>query len=290
MLGSQQISGERSLKQMHRTRRSTALGVLALCAVGLGALLFGVATHAATGQARSHAAAKVTVVTVTAGKPSELAFKLSKSSNLAAGTVTFNVTNAGAITHSFEICTKPTATSAKNSCTGKVTKMLKHGQKATLTVVLTKTGKYEYLCTVPGHAGAGMKGLLGIGVKITTTTSTNPSAVGGTGGGSTTTTGGGSTGGGSTGGGSTGGAVTYPTGNAANGKNVFNTVGCSGCHGFAAAGSPAGDGPTLDGLKLSVAVVESTVASGGAAMPPFAGQLTPQQIADVAAFVSQGSM
>ena len=278
---------------MHRTRRSTALGVLALCAVGLGALLFGVATHAATGQARSHGAAKVTVVTVTAGKPTELAFKLSKSSSLPPGTFTFNVTNAGAITHSFEICTKPTATSAKNSCTGKVTKMLKHGQKATLTVVLTKKGTYEYLCTVPGHAAAGMKGLLGVGVKVTSTSSSastsGPSAAGGSSStGSTGSTGTGSTGTGSTGTGSTG-TVTYPTGNAANGKTVFNTVGCSGCHGFAAAGSPAGDGPALDGLKLTVAVVESTVASGGAAMPPFAGQLTAQQIADVAAFVAQGS-
>ena len=166
---------------MHRTRRSTTLGVLALCAVGVGALLFGVETHAATGQARTHAATKVTIVAVTAGKPSELAFKLSKFSNLPVGTVRFNVTDGGALSHDFKLCTAPSATSAKNACVGKVTPMLKHGQKAILTVVITKKGKYEYLCTVPGHAGAGMKGLVGIGVPVTASTTGNPSAVGGTG-------------------------------------------------------------------------------------------------------------
>jgi len=34
-------------------------------------------------------------------------------------------------------------------------------------VKLTKSGKYEYLCAVPGHAAAGMKGLIGIGVAVT---------------------------------------------------------------------------------------------------------------------------
>ena len=38
--------------------------------------------------------------------------------------------------------------------------MVTPGNKATLTVNLTKAGKYEYLCTVSGHAAAGMKGLI----------------------------------------------------------------------------------------------------------------------------------
>src|SRR5215471_4970741 len=144
---------------MQRIRRTTVVAVFGVCALGLGAWSLGVATGPASGHVRSHAAAKVTVVTVTAGKPSELAFKLSKFSALPAGAVTFKV------------CTTPVATSAKNACVGKVTKMLKAGQSATLAVVLTKKGKYEYLCTVPGHAGAGMKGLLGIGVKLTAASS-----------------------------------------------------------------------------------------------------------------------
>jgi uncharacterized cupredoxin-like copper-binding protein len=34
------------------------------------------------------------------------------------------------------------------------------GQTAKLTVTFTKAGSYPYLCTVPGHAAAGMKGVL----------------------------------------------------------------------------------------------------------------------------------
>jgi uncharacterized cupredoxin-like copper-binding protein len=109
-----------------------------------------------------------TTVTVTAGKPSELAFTLSKVANLKAGTVTFKVKNVGRATHDFKVCTSPVKSASKNTCNGKVTKMLKTGQSAVLTVKLTKKGMYEYLCSVPGHAAAGMKGLLGIGVPITT--------------------------------------------------------------------------------------------------------------------------
>src|SRR4051812_33074430 len=144
----------------------------------------------------THRTAKVTVVSVTAGKPSELAFKLSKLSALPAGTVTFMVKNMGLGSHDFKICTTPTATAAKNACVGKVTKMLKHGEAATLTVVLTKKGKYEFLCDIPGHAAGGMKGLLGVGVAVTAaasaTSSSSPTS-GTTGGGTAPATGGGTT-------------------------------------------------------------------------------------------------
>ena len=67
--------------------------------------------------------------------------------------------NGGAVPHDFKLCTKPTTTKA-DTCTGKVTKQIVPGSSATLTVAITKAGSYEYLCTVPGHATAGMKGLL----------------------------------------------------------------------------------------------------------------------------------
>jgi len=66
----------------------------------------------------------------------------------------------------------------KNTCNGKGTKKLQPGQSTNLTMVLKK-GKYEFLCTLPGHAAGGMKGLVGVGagvvvvvVKPTATTTT----------------------------------------------------------------------------------------------------------------------
>jgi len=97
-------------------------------------------------------------IAVTAGKPSEFGFKLS-TKTVPHGAVTFAVTNGGAIPHTFKVCSKATTTAA-NSCAGKGTPMLSGGQKATLKVTFLKAGTYEYLCTVPGHAAGGMKGLL----------------------------------------------------------------------------------------------------------------------------------
>ncbi len=42
---------------------------------------------------------------------------------------------------------------------GKVTPLLQPGKSAKLTVKFAKAGTYPYLCTVPGHAAAGMKGV-----------------------------------------------------------------------------------------------------------------------------------
>jgi hypothetical protein len=57
-----------------------------------------------------------TKVAVTAGKPTEFAFELSKK-KVPAGSVTFAVRNAGTIAHDFEICSSvaldaPAATSS----------------------------------------------------------------------------------------------------------------------------------------------------------------------------------
>ncbi len=125
--------------------------------------------HTRTTHTTTKKTTKVTVINVLAGKPSELAFKLSKFSNLPAGTFTFKVKDVGVAFHDFKICIVPTKT-AKNACVGKATKILKPGQTATLTVKLTKKGTYAFLCTVPGHAAAGMKGLLGVGVVVKATT------------------------------------------------------------------------------------------------------------------------
>jgi uncharacterized cupredoxin-like copper-binding protein len=134
-----------------------------------------VAGHAATGMKGVitvvSAVKPLATVLVTAGKPSEFAFKLSKSSGLPVGLVAFKVTNAGSVPHSFEVCNKP---GTANSCTGVKTRVLGKGQSQTIMVNLT-SGIHEYLCTVTGHAAAGMKGQLstaGVTPPKTTTTST----------------------------------------------------------------------------------------------------------------------
>ena len=91
------------------------------------------------------AAPNASTVTVTAGKPSELKFTLSKTS-VPAGVVTFKLTNKGKSTHDFKIA-------------GKKSAMLRPGKTAVLVVTLKK-GKAAYLCTLPGHAAAGMRGTL----------------------------------------------------------------------------------------------------------------------------------
>src|ERR1700674_355652 len=88
--------------------------------------------------ARTHATA--TSVTVTA---TEFHFKLSKTS-VSHGTVTFTVVNKGKLAHDFKIG-------------GKKTPLVQPGKSAKLAVAL-KAGTFPYLCTVPGHAAAGMKG------------------------------------------------------------------------------------------------------------------------------------
>jgi cytochrome c553 len=70
------------------------------------------------------------------------------------------------------------------------------------------------------------------------------------------------------------------------GKKVFTTAGCSGCHTLKDAGATGTVGPNLDTLKPSKSVVAHQVEVGGGAMPAFKGQLSPAEIDAVAAYVS----
>ncbi len=112
------------------SRLGSAAALLAVVGV-VAAPAFGARTHA-TG----------TAVTVTA---TEFHFKLSKTS-VPHGSVTFTLVNKGKLAHDFKIA-------------GKKTVLVKPGKSAKLTVTL-KAGKAAYLCTVAGHAAAGMKGTL----------------------------------------------------------------------------------------------------------------------------------
>jgi mono/diheme cytochrome c family protein len=72
----------------------------------------------------------------------------------------------------------------------------------------------------------------------------------------------------------------------ARGKHVFETAGCTSCHTLKDAGSTGTVGPNLDDAKPSKAIVIDRVTNGRGVMPSFKGQLTPQEIAAVAAYVS----
>jgi uncharacterized cupredoxin-like copper-binding protein len=75
----------------------------------------------------------------------EFSFKLSSKSIARPGTVRFNFKNAGHVKHDFSINHQHTP-------------MISPGKTASITVSFKKKGKYQYVCTVPGHAAAGMRG------------------------------------------------------------------------------------------------------------------------------------
>ncbi|HXG75011.1 MAG TPA: c-type cytochrome [Gaiellaceae bacterium] len=79
-------------------------------------------------------------------------------------------------------------------------------------------------------------------------------------------------------------------GDPAAGKQVFlGTAGCGTCHTLADAGTSGTVGPNLDDSQPSFELVVDRVTNGRGAMPAFEGTLTEQQIADVAAYVSQAA-
>ena len=108
--------------------------------LSLGVLVIAVGLVLAPAAISKPAASSATTVNVTA---KEFKFIFSKKT-AAHGLVIFKVTNKGALPHDFKI-------------SGKKTPMIKAGKSATLRVTLGK-GTKAYLCTVPGHAPAGMKG------------------------------------------------------------------------------------------------------------------------------------
>ena len=107
------------------------VAVLAVAAVSVFTVVAYAGSSSATG----------TTVTVTI---KNFKFTLSKKS-APHGKVTFKVTNKDSIQHDFKIA-------------GKKTPLLGKNKSKSITVTLKKGKKYTYICTVPGHAAAGMKG------------------------------------------------------------------------------------------------------------------------------------
>jgi uncharacterized cupredoxin-like copper-binding protein len=106
-------------------------------------LVLGVVVAAATIAALAQATFGATTVRVTAR---DFSYSLSKRT-VPAGTVTFRLTNRGDQRHDFKIA-------------GRKTRVIGSGRTASLSVRLRAGRSYRYVCTVPGHEDAGMKGTL----------------------------------------------------------------------------------------------------------------------------------
>lgn len=83
--------------------------------------------------------------------------------------------------------------------------------------------------------------------------------------------------------------TTSPADLGAQGKEVFASAGCSGCHTLADAGATGTVGPNLDDAKPNLQLVTDRVTNGKGAMPSFKGQLNDAQIQAVATYVSQAA-
>ena len=122
----------------------------------LAAVAASAALLAAIPALASSASTKTTAITATVTKANEFKFNLSKST-VPAGAVTIKFVNQGSLGHNFTLCSSNKGGTG-NSCKGKSTPTITSAT-ATLKVTLT-AGKYEYMCSVPGHAAGGMKGIL----------------------------------------------------------------------------------------------------------------------------------
>lgn len=74
-------------------------------------------------------------------------------------------------------------------------------------------------------------------------------------------------------------------GNPTAGKAIFQKAGCVGCHTLAEVHATGTVGPNLDEAQPDYRLATARVTLGKGQMPSFKGQLSDQQIADVASFV-----
>ena len=73
------------------------------------------------------------------------------------------------------------------------------------------------------------------------------------------------------------------------GKALFAKSGCVGCHTLSDAHATGTVGPNLDNAKPDYRLATARVTLGKGQMPSFKGQLSDQQIADVASYVVKAS-
>jgi uncharacterized cupredoxin-like copper-binding protein len=119
--------------------RQVTRSIVVLSAAAIAALAV-VQLSAARPEQQSTSTA--TTIQVSGG---EFFFRLRKKSIARPGKVTFVFKNVGHVQHDFKV-------------NGRKTPLISPGRTARLVVTFRKKGRFPYLCTVPGHAQAGMKG------------------------------------------------------------------------------------------------------------------------------------
>ncbi|HET8872593.1 MAG TPA: c-type cytochrome [Gaiellaceae bacterium] len=79
--------------------------------------------------------------------------------------------------------------------------------------------------------------------------------------------------------------VSLPAGAGGNDPKLLFQSNCGSCHTLADAGTSGTIGPNLDQVKPSLQRAVTQITNGGGGMPPFKGQLTPDQIRALAQYV-----
>ena len=72
------------------------------------------------------------------------------------------------------------------------------------------------------------------------------------------------------------------------GQEVFASAGCGNCHTFEPAGASGTTAPNLDESNIDYEGAVEQIENGGGGMPAFRDQLSEEEIANVAAFVTSG--
>ena len=165
--------------------RRLGAGLLATAAVGAAAL----GLSACGGSSSSDAAAAATPATtaaatpattaaataadhaldVTLGAPSELAMTVS-ATRVAAGKVTFHVTNSGSVTHEMVVIRTPTPSGDLPMQSGEASEAGSAGETGDMTAgtstdlkLTLPAGHYALICNLPGHYAGGMHTDLTVG-------------------------------------------------------------------------------------------------------------------------------
>jgi hypothetical protein len=122
--------------------RLASLGMAATTVMLISAPLAAAHWNSETSTVRT-SAEKTSIVIVTAGKPSEYAFRISPTS-VKRGTVIFKITNLGKRPHSFSI-------------NGRASEVVRSHKSTTLRVVFRKPSRYLYAdgCIVPPNQQEG---------------------------------------------------------------------------------------------------------------------------------------